>query len=207
MILAAVALLSSTAVDLPPSMMEAVNPTFNVSAVRLIECDKWAGSGFLIDDNILVTALHVATGTKCVDAATGKPLKTYYKDPARDFALMSGDLPDMPYIKISCQRYVANQHYTAYGISSYFSDSELIRSVKATATGEHKNVDYRDGGGAKGIAYLVANTVPGMSGGPYVDDDGYAHGMVNAGSTILGIPTGVSYSYEFTDTILCRRSS
>ena len=40
-----------------------IQPTLNLSAIRSISCDGYTGSGFLIGDDILLTAAHISGGT------------------------------------------------------------------------------------------------------------------------------------------------
>jgi hypothetical protein len=186
------------------------DPTVNISAVREIECDNHYGSGFLIAKNTIATALHVASGSNCRDVATGKRLVTYKRDEVHDFALVTGELPtEFPYIKYSCARFNPNQVYLAYGISAsgygYYHPQRIIRQYTLTATNEITDKDFTyDKTPHPGMRRLTGRAAPGTSGGPIVDLDGYAHGLVNAGHNLFGIPMGPSYSFEFADTILCK---
>jgi hypothetical protein len=193
---------------MPPVPKEAIArtfPTVNLSAIRMIACEGYTGSGYLIGDDILATDLHVADGEGCYDVASLQPLTMYKKDPKKDFALMTGKLPNMPYIKYSCERYKKGQTYTAYGISGYLTGSYIFRAVTVKSTGKYESFAWEDGGNSSRISVYQGVTVPGMSGGPIVDERGYAHGNVVGGQKDRwGIPNGKGYSYELADTFLCQ---
>jgi hypothetical protein len=189
-------------------------PTINLSAVRQIRCDVpgnpayyWTGSGSLIEKNTIVTAYHVADGDKCVDVATDAPLTMYKSDKVHDIALMTGDLPEMPYIRYSCQGY-KDGVYNAYGISGYHADFSMFRQVRLTYVGREDFYYTIDAAGDKAgmdMATFTGATVHGMSGGPIMNAYGYMVGLVNAGmDDILGLPMGHSDSYDIQDTFLCK---
>ena len=86
------ALLLANPTGLMDGMAPALRPaTFNISAVRYLDCGDWVGSGFLIGDHVLVTALHVAKNTVCTDVASGSRLKMYSSDEKHDMAFLTGD--------------------------------------------------------------------------------------------------------------------
>lgn len=192
-------------------------PTVDLSAIRPIFCHDpkhpaaamgWIGSGSLIAHNTVLTAYHVASGVHCVDNETGKPLKMYKYDKDHDIALMGGEQPDIPYIKYSCQGYKPKETYSAYGITGFMSDHTLFRQVSVTAVGKNSieyDIDDTGDTAGKDMTEFEGATVPGMSGGPYINTYGYQLGIVNAGEEDpLGIPTGRSFSYELKDTFLCK---
>lgn len=182
-------------------------PTVSISAVRSIDCPEWIGSGFLIGDHIMATALHVVANTpQCIDADTGARLYVYKTDPEHDLALVtSSKLPtNIPYIKVSCQRFKTNEPYLSFGRTFYGMDSDdnvLNRMNVITATKDYTPKGYTldDGAPAEHMREFVGAIAPGMSGGPVTDLQGYAHAVNNAGSdedTIL---------YEFADGMLCKK--
>lgn len=186
-------------------------PTTDLSAVRLIYCHNpqvknmgWEGSGSIVGKDLILTAKHVASGNDCVDEMTGKSLKMVDYDDAHDIAFMSGDLPDVSPIKMSCQPYKKNETYLAYGISNYMNKNYLFRMNKMVAK-DIEDTHLADGTPIKHIRAMYGAIVPGMSGGPIVDIDGYAHGVVNIGDhDIVGIPTKDSDSYQLADSKFCK---
>jgi hypothetical protein len=190
--------------DIPGSV-----PEINLSAMRSITCKEGYGSGFMIDEDTLSTAGHVASMTKCYDDATGEPLQTTHMDSKHDFAIMKGNLPSIPPLKIDCGGYKKGHTYYAYGHSMYGQFYRIFRQNTMKATGEYTNKTYalRDGTKMPGMAHLKGNTVPGMSGGYIGHNNGYAVGMVNVGyHDRFGYVTGDAYSYEFKNTILCKKA-
>jgi S1-C subfamily serine protease len=204
--LLAALLLSTSAPVVEKPLGTPFEPTFNLSAVRLIDCEEGSGSGFLIDDDILVTAKHVADLTNCVDVSTKTSLTTYKTGPDQDIAVMTGKLPDMPYFKYDCSRYQKGQMYSAYGISDFFQRDYIFRSVSMKGTGEYTDVKFRDGSVMTNMPRLWGFAVPGMSGGPIVNiNTGNVVGIVNAGMrNLFGIPTGEVFSYELASSFLCK---
>lgn len=183
-------------------------PTVNLSAVRMIICDEGQGSGFLINDNVIATAAHVSNGTNCYDKETLMPLKEATVDKEHDFALMTGNLPDMPPIKYSCEGYKAGK-VDAYGYSDFNRANMLFRQVTLTVGGK-EDVHLDTGEILKGPRRLSDGYIVfGMSGGPHIQN-GYAVGLTNSGNYLESI-FGVRYmlpkssGFELKDTVLCKR--
>ena len=176
------------------------NPTVDISAIRYLDCGTWVGSGFIIADGVLVTAMHVAAGTQCTDTETGGKLMVYKTDLKHDLALLTGpSLPtDIPYIKVSCQRFVTGQPYLSYGTTFYDQPRPISRMNVIMAKGYYStNADTIDGVPSPGLRVFDNAIAPGMSGGPVIDLEGRAHGLNNAGSN------DTTMIYEFADGILC----
>lgn len=189
-----------------------LDPTVNLSAVRYIWCHNpkkadpnmgWTGSGSIVGKGIVLTALHVADGDHCYDIASERPLTLYASDKKHDLAFMRGDLPATPVIKMSCQPYKKGQTYIAYGVSNYMRPDPLFR-MNVLVANKHRDVTLEDGSTDKGIETFTGPVVPGMSGGPVVDLDGYVHGVVSIGDQDeLGFPTKFSGSYELKGSSFC----
>ena len=177
------------------------DPTVDISAVRYLDCGNWVGSGFMIADGVLVTAYHVAKGDQCTDTETGGKLMVYKTDPKHDLALLTGPtLPtDIPYIKVSCSRFVTGQPYLSYGTTFYDQPRPISRMNVIVATDSYsRDQDTIDGVPSPGLRVFDKAIAPGMSGGPVVDLQGMAHGLNNAGSDVN------TMIYEFADGILCK---
>jgi hypothetical protein len=200
---------------LGPTNTPGIDPTVNLSAVREIQCgEDWYGSGILIAKNTIATALHVASGERCVDIASGSPVKMYVSDATHDFALMTGNIPFVgPYLKYSCEQYHANETYLAYGYSGvgygWDHPNRLFRQYTLQATDTITDENFYLGKNktpSPGMRQLTGRSAPGTSGGAIVDLNGYAHGLVNAGVTIFGaLPAGPTWSYPLADTVLCTK--
>lgn len=209
--LAALALLGALNHSIPDPQfgIRPTAPTVSLSAIRRITCDEGSGSGFLIADNVVATAFHVANLSNCKDQVTGEALNTYHTEEDDDFALMTGNLPDMPYLKPSCQGYQARGVYHAYGVTGYWTGVPVFGAVTVIGTGGYMEVDFNnDDGGLKRAAILKGYTVSGQSGGPIIDVlTGAVPGMVNAGSVdMFGGLLGRALSLEFKDTVICNNN-
>lgn len=188
-------------------------PTLNLSAIRSIECDDGWGTGFLIGKNTLATALHVGGMTNCHDRETSTPLKMYYNDEKHDFALMTGDYPDMPYFRVDCKGFKTGANYYSFGQTPYagrgvFMFRGALMVAQSDYTGKDFKVQMEDGvKNMPGMRHIVGNMVPGMSGGPITDVlTGSVEGINNVGNTnMLGWPGLDGYSFELKNTVLCKR--
>lgn len=215
-ILAAILLASSPTPALAPTITTAgkpifgPEPTMSLSAIRRIQCEEGTGSGFIIADDILVTALHVATIGGCKDAETGVGLLTYHEDQVNDFALMSGDLPEVIPFKYSCAGFRTGETYYSYGITPWSFKSPVFGQYKVTALDQYTDSSFvvgRKKTPMPGMRYLDGYIVPGNSGGPVSDLNGFAVGINNVSGRAffgLGVKTD-GYSYELRNTILCNK--
>jgi hypothetical protein len=202
-------LLAAAVAVAPPQMIMSPEPTVSLSAIRMIACDEGSGSGFIIGRDTLATALHVASLTNCQDRETGARLVTYERDEKNDFALMTGDLPKVPYIKYNCQSYQTDKMYFSYGISPWAYSSPVFGQYKLTAASDYTDDGFlvgEDNRPMPGMRHLEGYIVPGNSGGPIMDMDGYAVGINNVSERgMFGYAViNQGYSYELKNTILCK---
>lgn len=181
-------------------------PTVNLSAIRLLQCGKTSGTGFMIGDNIIATAYHIVDEDPCVDYKTGKKLFTYHVDKDHDFALAKVELSGFPYISYDCSRFVTGKRYGSYGYSSYMQNYTLFRQADMYAFEDYSGDSFIMRGKAyPKFRHLYGPMVFGHSGGPVIDyTTGKAIGMNNAGNTLFGMfMTGHAWSTELADTVLC----
>lgn len=155
-------------------------------AIMLIDCEEGFGTGFVVADRVIATALHVASMHDCRIGPGGRLLRTYVTDPDHDFALMTADTTGMAHMRYSCIRYRNKEHYYSFG----FGDGKPMLQRMIASNG---HVD--------GMRELLGTIISGQSGGPIVDIEGKAHGINNASN----YGWGFSLSTELADTPLCRR--
>lgn len=204
--LMALALAASSPVELPDPIGVPTEPTFNLSAMVVIRCEEGQGTGFIIGDGIVATALHVASMHSCKDAKTDRPMMMYKADKEHDFALMTHRaLFKMPPMHYDCAAYTPGRTFTAYGMSSFNQEGLIARAVSLKFNGIYQDV-LLGSDMFYGMAVLSGYNVHGMSGGPIVDQEtGMVIGIVNAGADGPdGLPVGISMSFQLKDTILCK---
>lgn len=145
------------------------------NAVVRISCNFGAGTGFHIGEGRYVTAYHVVKN--CLGSYPGAVI-----DEKKDFALFHGPvLPEK--ISFTCSGYRVNDMYVAVG----YPEGGFYQAREPAVA-----VDYR----IEGYQAFIGQFIPGMSGGPVLNKDGKAVGIVN-----MRWP---ARSLNLDDTSLCK---
>lgn len=149
--------------------------SYTPNAVVRIGCAFASGTAFHIGDGKYVTAFHVVKN--CLDTFPGAVI-----DKEKDFATFHGAvLPEK--ISFSCSSYRVGDMYVAVG----YAEGGFYQAREPAVA-----VDYK----IDGYQAFIGSFVPGMSGGPVLNKDGKAVGIVN-----MRWP---ARSLSLDDTYLCK---
>lgn len=155
----------------------------HLSAIHMVQCVEGSGTAFEAGGK-MISVNHVTSLTGCdID---GAPLLS---TPESDLDFSTIALPAGGF-RINCGGFKKDEYYFAVG---YAEGLPVQRLILLLGTGEHD--DYN------GEAILLGSptVIPGMSGGPILNQAGEVVGTVNMYSTIYPM----SLSRELKDTSLC----
>jgi hypothetical protein len=159
--------------------------------VEKVSCDKASGTAFKIADGRWLTVAHVADNAGC--RIDGKPITILEMDPDGDFAII--DVPDNRKggIEVNCNGYSNYQWYWGMGHGRGYREPQIVAA---------RYDAWLTWIGSKKWGIMQGNRfVPGMSGGPVLDQTGRVVGLVNA----YGIYQRISFSRQLRDTSICAR--
>ena len=148
-----------------------------------------SGTAFRIGPTgIMLSVNHVTTGpAKCFVGKT--PITISYRSPNSDFSMIDGDKG--AYLQVDCGGFIKGRKYLSLG---YARGLDQITSVELTGTGE----SLKDG---QAILTGVFAIVPGMSGGPIIDEE---TGRVVGTNNVENFEQGFSGSVALKDTPICK---
>ena len=158
--------------------------------VEKLTCDGGSGTGFKINDGRWITVNHVSDNGGCT--MDGKPITVTHADPDGDFTVFTVADRRRGGIEVNCGGFRDGQWYFGIG----HGQGLITPQAKAVRYSTILTMLYSQKWGI-----LQANRfVPGMSGGPVLDQSGRVVGTVNA----FGIFERISFSRPLSRTILCQ---
>ena len=159
--------------------------------VERVQCNEGSGTAFKIKDGRWLSVNHVTENSGCT--IDGKPITVLSTDTANDFSIIYVADNRKGGIEVNCEGFRDHEWYFGIGHG------------KGLITPQAKAVRYSalmTIFGSKKWGILQANRfVPGMSGGPVLDQTGRVVGTVNA----YGIFERISFSRQLRDTEICAR--
>lgn len=152
----------------------------DLRAIVRVSCGRVMGTAWKINEDTYVTADHVISEGGC--SVGGEPISDVRVDPDKDFATFIG--PKTPYrVKYSCGGFNAKEEYLAVGYAFGFFHKTFQPWIASV---------FKQGG----YQSFIGESIPGMSGGPVLNEWGKAVGIVN-----MRWP---ARSRELKDTFICK---
>lgn len=188
-------LAGAMALVLNPSEQALTGHTFTHHPfVEKIKCAEGSGTGFKIADGRWVTVAHVATLSEC--KIDGLPITVRYIDGHGDFAVI--DVPGdfrRGGIEVNCGGFHNGVYYWGLGHARGDPFPEIVPI-------RHSDYLTQVAGGNRGWAVFYGEmaVIPGMSGGPVLDQTGRVVGTVNAYNPLWPI----SFSRPLSETVICQ---
>lgn len=163
-------------------------------AIAPIACGSSYGTAFWLAPDRIVTAAHIASGGPCV--VMGHPVRIVRSDPAMDVAELSG-LESDAWLEVDCGGFAPRGRYLAVGYPGGRRHSAAVRATRAR----------HDLGGVRRLTWFHGFVYRGMSGGPVLDEQGRASGLVSGIGTPspLGESSRDNFNRSFSETFVCER--
>jgi len=175
---------------------------FDTNSVKFIQCVNSqvgntiygnTGSGVVIGQNVVLTALHVVYSGHC--SIDGQPVKIIASSVSEDAAIISVKLlTNTPIASYSCNGFKNGKRYISFGFSNGAKYEPLTAMNNTVSTNSSDKFPFQ----VDNLSALRGVILHGMSGGPIIDENGIVIGINNGSdsSSIVG-------SRSISDTPLC----
>jgi hypothetical protein len=173
---------------LSPALISSSNPVLfgDYPLVKKVTCDRGTGTAFRIGRTRFLSVDHVTRNTGC--KIDGVAFWTQ-PEPEADFSVLEVPIGRGGAFKVSCEGFKRGQHYWAIG----WAGGRVQRVISLYSYGT-----YAD----NGMAVLIGSptVIPGMSGGPVINERGEVVGTVN----MYNPWQPISLSRALRDTGVCK---